>query len=230
MTSRYLYMTVAIILVLLGMPFIRQAGAFGWLCASLMIALIPLASLFAFAHEKRYTTAILLLSTPFLALDVAALFAPRLLLFGLTYGFGALLYAFIVSILLKDLLVQRVITADMIFCAISIYLLIGFMWGGIYGVIETVDPGAFTGLDRTADILYFSFVALTTVGFGDIAPVSVLARRLAVLEAAMGSIYMAIIVALIVGRYLSRETVVNEGRPTTSGDARENGARKVRLR
>ena len=131
MKSRYLWMTVAIILVLLIMLFIRQAGALGWLCASLLIALIPLASLFAVVHERRYVAFILLLSAPFLALDVMALYAPPPLLFGLTYGFGALLYAFIVSILLKDLLVQRVITADMIFCAISIYLLIGIMWGDI---------------------------------------------------------------------------------------------------
>lgn len=156
---------------------------------------------------------IISLSVPFLAFDVAVLFAPHPVLFGLTYGSGALLYAFIIYVLLKDLLVQRNITAGMILCAISIYLLIGFMWGGIYGVIETADPRAFAGLDHAADILYFSFVALTTVGFGDIAPVSILARWLAILEAAMGSIYMAIIVALIVGRYLSRESVKIEDKP-----------------
>ena len=213
MKSRYLLMTVAIVLVLLVMPYIRQAGTLGWLCASFLIALIPMASLYAFAYAKRYVAIIISLSVPFLAFDVAALFAPHPALFGLTYGSGALLYAFIVYVLLKDLLVQRVITADMIFCAISIYLLIGLMWSGIYGVIETADPGAFAGLDHAADIPYFSFVALTTVGFGDIAPVSILARRLAILEAAMGSIYMAIIVALVVGRYLSRESLKIKDKP-----------------
>jgi voltage-gated potassium channel Kch len=54
-------------------------------------------------------------------------------------------------------------------------------------------------------LLYFSFVTLTTVGYGDVLPLSVLGKRLAIVEAAMGSIYMAVIVAMIVGRYMSMQ-------------------------
>ena len=77
------------------------------------------------------------------------------------------------------------------------------MWAGLYTVIDGISPGSFSENSETVDLLYFSFVTLTTVGFGDIAPVSILCKRLAVFEAATGSIYMAVIIAMIVGRYMS---------------------------
>jgi voltage-gated potassium channel Kch len=79
------------------------------------------------------------------------------------------------------------------------------MWAGIYIILEGISPGSFSGVSETADLLYFSFVTLTTVGFGDITPQSILSKRLAVLEAAMGGIYLAVIIAMIVGRYMSME-------------------------
>jgi voltage-gated potassium channel Kch len=81
--------------------------------------------------------------------------------------------------------------------------MIGIMWAGIYTVLEGISPHSFSGTSETTDLLYFSFVTLTTVGFGDVAPLSILGKRLAVFEAAMGGIYMAVIIALIVGRYMS---------------------------
>ena len=120
-----------------------------------------------------------------------------------TYGFGVILYFYIIVLLLRNLLSHKTITANMIYCAISIYLLIGIMWAGIYIVFEDLAPGSFSGISASSDLVYFSFVTLTTVGFGDMAPLSMLGRRLAVLEAAMGSIYIAVIIALIVGRYIS---------------------------
>jgi voltage-gated potassium channel len=81
--------------------------------------------------------------------------------------------------------------------------LIGIMWAGVYAIEWSVSPGAFSVATGSFDPIYFSFVTLTTVGYGDVAPLTILSKRFAVFEAAMGSIYMAIIVALIVGRYLS---------------------------
>ncbi len=80
------------------------------------------------------------------------------------------------------------------------------MWAGIDVVLEGISPHSFSGTSETSDLLYFSFVTLTTVGFGDVAPLSILSKRLAVFEAAMGGIYMAVIIALIVGRYMSLQS------------------------
>jgi len=82
--------------------------------------------------------------------------------------------------------------------------------------LEGISPGSFSGISKNEDFIYFSFASLTTVGYGDVAPKSILGKRLAVFEAAMGSVYMAIIVVLIVGRYMSLQAEQNSEKDTSS--------------
>ena len=100
--------------------------------------------------------------------------------------------------------------------AISIYMLIGLIWNSLYFFISLVDPGAFEGLvDMSAhntkvmnaaymDLLYYSYVTLSTLGYGDITPVSRAAQSLAYLEAICGVMYVAVLVAALVGSYGNR--------------------------
>ena len=203
MKSRFIYIIFAIMLVLLINPFIRPLGLIGHLISTLLIAMIPLASAFALTADRKKVIIVLLIAAPFVILDGLNVFFTNRPLMVVTFSFGTILYFYIVVLLVKNLLSIRVVTADLIYCAISIYLLIGIMWAGIYTVLEGISPGSFSETSGTVDLLYFSFVTLTTVGFGDVAPLSVLGKRLAVFEAAMGSIYMAVIIAMIVGRYMS---------------------------
>jgi len=203
MKSRFIYIIFAIILVLLVSPFLRPIGLFGHLFNTLLIAMIPLSSSFAFTRNKKTAIIILLIAAPFVILDGLNYFFPNRLLMIVAFSFATILYFYIVILLTKCLLAIRVVTADLIYCAISIYLLIGVGWAGVYTIVEGISPGSFSGTPESGDLLYFSFVTLTTVGYGDVLPLSTLGKRLAILEAAMGSIYMAVIVAMIVGRYMS---------------------------
>jgi voltage-gated potassium channel len=95
--------------------------------------------------------------------------------------------------------------------AVCIYLLLGMIWSVLYLLIEETVPGSFTGLSAaggTADLTYFSFVSLTTMGFGDITPVLPLARYLAFMEGIVGQFYLAILVASLVGIRVSRGTKI----------------------
>jgi voltage-gated potassium channel Kch len=206
MKGRFLYIVFAIISVILVTPFIKNTGLTGWLTSAMLIVLIPLASYFALSRDRRHLMAFVVLGAPFVVLDAVGFFYKSNFLIAIMYGFGTVLYLYIIVLLIRELLSRKTITAEMIYCAISIYLLIGIMWAGVYAFVGTVIPGSFGGPDGNIDYIYFSFVTLTTVGYGDVAPLTFLSKRLAVFEAAMGSIYMAIIVALIVGRYLSRGT------------------------
>lgn len=205
MKNRFLYIIFATMLVLLVDPFIRPLGLIGHLFSALLLAMIPLASAYALTKDRKKAIIVLFLAAPFVILYGLSFFFTNRPLMVVAVSFGTILYFYIVVLLVKNLLSIRVITADLVYCAISIYLLIGIMWAGIYTVIEGISPGSFSRPSETADLLYFSFVTLTTVGFGDVAPLSVLGRRLAVFEAAMGSIYMAVIIAMIVGRYMSMQ-------------------------
>lgn len=86
--------------------------------------------------------------------------------------------------------------------AVAAYLLLGILWAHAYALVAHLRPGAFSGSLSPADgpraFLYFSFVTLTTVGYGDVLPVHPAARSLAILEAVTGPLYLAILVARLV--------------------------------
>lgn len=94
------------------------------------------------------------------------------------------------------------ITTDRIMGAVALYLLLGLVFGTAFEVAVQVDPKAFTGaVDPAQGVtrwFYFSFVTLTTVGYGDITPVARSVRTLAVAEAMVGQLYPAIILARLV--------------------------------
>jgi len=86
--------------------------------------------------------------------------------------------------------------------AVAAYLLLGLGWGYAYELVAALDPGAFaSGLaipPRDRGLIYFSFVTLTTVGYGDVTPVNPAARSLALMEALTGQLYPAILLARLV--------------------------------
>ena len=205
MKSRFAYIILAILLVIMVSPFIRHAGQIGHMLTTLMTVTIPVATLHALEPERNRSLSIITLAALFVIFDGLSMFAAHRVLMIAALGFATILYFYIIALLVKKLLSHRVITADLIYCAIATYLLIGVMWSGVYMVIEGISPGSFAGISDPSDLLYFSFVSLTTLGFGDILPQSIIAKRLTVLEAAMGGIYLAVIIAMLVGRYMTME-------------------------
>jgi len=211
MKSRFIYIILSIFLVILISPYIRNTGTAGHIFTSLLAAMIPLSSFYALTADRNRATTILIIAAPFVILDGMSIFFSNRYLMIVAISFGIILYFYIVVLLVNNLLSYRKVTADLIYCAISTYFLIGIMWSGIYIVLEGISPGSFSGISEASDLLYFSFVTLTTVGFGDITPQSIISKRLAVFEAAMGCIYLAVIIAMIVGRYMSMEAEQDTG-------------------
>jgi voltage-gated potassium channel Kch len=101
--------------------------------------------------------------------------------------------------------------------AVCIYLLLGVIWAVAYTAIEIIAPGSFKGFAPTlgrgwdSEWLYFSFVTMTTLGYGDISPVSATAKVLAYFQAVFGQFYIAILVAGLVSGFIS-------GRQNKKGD------------
>ncbi len=116
-------------------------------------------------------------------------------------------------VLLAVVLRSERVTATKIYAAVAVYLLIGFTWALVYDAVELAEPGSFNApsLNATPDYepymrqyeswstLYFSFVTLTTLGFGDVTPTTVPARTLVWLEAVIGQMYVAVLVGRLVG-------------------------------
>ncbi len=109
------------------------------------------------------------------------------------------------------------ISLNRIVGAICIYLLLGVIWSIAYTVLEFLQPGSFKGMTemvsplRNPDWIYFSFVTITTLGYGDITPVTQTAKTLSFAEAIVGQFYIAVLVAGLVSAYISTKKDGSDG-------------------
>jgi len=120
----------------------------------------------------------------------------------------------IVVMMTRHIARSRDVTPTIILSSINGYLLIGLLGGALLAIANAdffYGPSHINGITFPGDgpplpddYIYFSFVTLTTLGYGDITPVSELSRSLAVLIAITGQLYMTILIAMLVGKYLSR--------------------------
>ena len=121
--------------------------------------------------------------------------------------FGFLMVA--ISHALKQVVFGTEMNVNRLVGAICVFLLLGIIWSFAYSMLELAVPGSFSGLDPGHDPrsdsswIYFSFVTLTTLGYGDITPESAVARTLAYIQAVVGLFYMAVLVAGLVSAYIS---------------------------
>ena len=119
-------------------------------------------------------------------------------------------FGYTVFVLLRQLMKAREVDAGELFGAASTYLLIGLTWGVVYVVLNSVQPGSFSFPDHDTgtggSLFYFSFVTLVTLGYGEITPVTEIARSFSVTEAIMGSLFLTILVARLVGLYTATQT------------------------
>ena len=144
-----------------------------------------------------------------LALSIINVFAASKII--LVAGLAVSLLFLLLSIYLgiTDILFSGKITPNKIIGSLCIYLLIGIIWGLIYIFIAILYTEPFNGITQTGEYsqmweyIYYSFVTLTTLGYGDISPSMPIARSLAFLEAICGQFYLAILVASLVGAYLA---------------------------
>jgi hypothetical protein len=129
---------------------------------------------------------------------------PYLVTVAFALGTTVILISYCLYCVLRYVLHANYITRDQIYAGICAYLMLGFAFGCVYYLIRIIDPHCFAvntaALDRVQDpdLMYFSFVTLATLGYGDITPVAKASRALAELEAVAGTLYMAVFMARLV--------------------------------
>jgi Ion channel len=104
----------------------------------------------------------------------------------------------------------REINESHLYTAVSVYLLLGLLWFAVYSAVDAFFPGTIlhnnaTITNRSSELLYFSLITLSTVGYGDVVPIDGEVRMLAALEGIAGVLYIAITVALLVSSYRARD-------------------------
>ena len=140
-------------------------------------------------------------------------------------GIGAFICLVAACIMLRFILSEGTVTSERIFAALDVHLLIGIMCGLLFCIFEEEWPGSFafqgssfvgSKQNLLAHTIYFSFVTLGTLGYGDMIPISGPARALAVAEAISGQMYLVVIVARLVSLY--------KGKAERDDDARRDEA------
>ena len=128
------------------------------------------------------------------------------LLSAITLGCWTLLGLVAAAVALRFALRGGRVTSERLYAALSAYLLAGIYFGLLYWVIEQVHAGSFNAagnLTRTGAV-YFSFIVLATLGFGDIVPLTDVSRGITIIEAVGGQLFLAVLVARLVGSYSAR--------------------------
>ncbi len=207
----YTRLLITLVLLMAWGPFSRTISWGGRISAVLFAAVLAMAVI-EVSPNRRAIVHSILLAAPGILLQLAdALFiVPRWAVMVALVSSGAFL-AYVIVLLGHDILTQTSVNSDTIRGAITIYLLLGLFWVTIYSVLVLADPGAIAFSDALAReagsnprefysvLQYFSFVTLTTLGYGDISPISPFARFAATSEAIIGQLYIAITVARLVG-------------------------------
>ncbi len=155
---------------------------------------------------KGYLWPTVLLTSGAFLFSIANAFFPNRALDGTRWAILTAFCGFTVFGLFSFLKSARSVLNAHLYTAVSIYLLLGLLWFGLYSAIEVFYPGSIRSssmamADRSSELLYFSLITLSTIGYGDVVPVGPEVRMLAALEGITGVLYVAITVALLVGAY-----------------------------
>jgi voltage-gated potassium channel len=189
-------------------------------CFSLML----LSALFAISCSHRHLVVASILSIPSIVLQSAHAVRPSDLVGAWGDAFTVLYLWYIISLVIQALFQKRTVTADTICASLCVYLLLGLCWAYIYTFVEYQLPGSFSISDVHMSVpgelnvsgshmgfaVYYSFVTLSTLGYGDVLPVNSISRAFSYSEAIAGQIYLAILVARLVGLHISQTLVRHE--------------------
>ncbi len=203
----------AALLVVIAVVPLLEPGTFGRVVLQIGFSVLVLSAFYAAGKGKHTKVVGAAVAVPALLVTWAGAGG----LFPVTYGVGVLLTVAVLSFTMKEILTYVLLakraTTEVMFAAICVYLLIGFVGAMLFGLLDLWQPeafrlpviggSAFEDAAQFATVLYFSFVTLTTLGYGDITPVSSVARTLATLEAVTGQLYLVVLVARVVGLHIA---------------------------
>ena len=211
----FLGLLICLVSLIVVVPFLQEFSPARPVVRIFSTAVLIL-SVYSFVNKKRVLVIASLLGAPaFIFNWISYSFQTSTVLL-IKDVFNAAFCAYIVVAILSEIFRKKTITLNMIYGSICVYLLIGLAWAYVYAVLENIYPGSFSfplhyfqahpslseSEAQSSLLFYYSYVTLSTLGYGDITPVTHPAQSIAVLEAITGQFYLAILVARLVGIYI----------------------------
>jgi voltage-gated potassium channel len=206
--NRFLFVLVSILCFLILSPLLKGFTGFRNLL-DLFLSVIFISSIYAISQQRYHLIIATLLVLPFLLGTWVnhLIVSPALALTGICSGI--LFFAFMITTIVSFVFKQNRVTFNVINAAVVVYLLMAMLWALLFILLDTLHPGSFSMVEMPMQksnfhLYYYSFVTITTLGYGDISPTSDIARSLAALEAVIGQIYLVVLVARLVGIHIAQ--------------------------
>ncbi|MCP4692765.1 MAG: two pore domain potassium channel family protein [Desulfobacterales bacterium] len=206
--ERFLFL-LAFLLLYLGLaPFLKNFIGVT-LLMNILITAVFLSAVTAVSRTRRQGVLVSFLALPMLISTWLNYSLHWKNLPAISHGFSILFLVVVIVVILRFVMEARRVTRDMIYAAIVVYLLIGVTAADAYGLLEQLAPGSFNIPEEALGngfyvFVYYSFATLTTLGYGDISPLTDQARALAIIEAIIGQLYLVVLIARLVGTYISQ--------------------------
>ena len=199
---------IALALLFVSFPFVEEIKG-GDIIVSILLSLVLISAVLAVSNRRSTLVVAVLLATPAIIGRWIDHFRPHLVPPAVFLIAGLVLVAFVVINLLRFVLRAPSVSIEVLCASVSAYLMLGLAWTMAYWLVDQLTPGGAFSFNTNAGPqsmngftgFYFSFITLSTVGYGDITPVSRIARWLAAMEAMTGLLYVAVLIARLVSLY-----------------------------
>lgn len=209
----YIGLLSGLLLVFLITPFLGH-GSYGSQLLNFALIITLLFCVLVIGHSKKMVFITSVLASPLILKSFGVLIGVDFEISQLTSAlFGVAFIGHTIAAMLRDMFMTNRVDRSIIIGSVSLYFLLGLLWGFIYLVIEVLYPGSFqyssnhlaAAKDHTPLLMYYSLVTLTTLGYGDITPISEPARAMATMQAITGQIYLTVLVARLVGMHIAQK-------------------------
>ncbi|MDC7234714.1 MAG: potassium channel family protein [Spirochaetales bacterium] len=201
--SRFRSLTLVLVVNFILNHLLREAPSTANLLGALLYTVIAFALIWAYGGERRRMFFLLLLNLILVVFRWSFLFIDSDFVHLAILVSASVFFIALIQSLFKSLISSHEVDADTLYGSVAIYFLLGNLWNSFYVLIRFFDPEAFVTSYGDMNLLYYSFVTLVGLGYGDIVPVSSLARLTASLEGITGTLYVAIVISRVVGLYIS---------------------------
>ena len=205
-TNRFLLFLIFLISLFSITPFIDNPDL-SHLYANINYTLLLLSGLYAFSNVRNFFKFAATFFFIAIVVDWIEFFHPGgQLINTIRPLITALVLILLLVLTLRSILIAREITKNVIFGALCGYILIGYIGTYLNMAVSVIYPASYNigGELTTLEALYYSFVTMTTLGYGEILPISDQARTITIILSVLGPMYVAILIALLVGKYASK--------------------------
>lgn len=222
---RFVALFGVITLLLASMPFVGRFGLISdpmaaRLAIAVLFDVVLISAVFVVSRSHRIQIITIALAVPAMILQSLSVLLDRDAIFVSGHVLCIVFLGYTVCILLAYLFTAKRVDVNTICASLCVYLLLAVLWAFGYSLLGILVPGSFSfpntadgesvsmrfGGEGSAFTIYYSFVTMTTLGYGDIVPATPPARLLAAFQAVVGQLYLTVLVARLVGMHISQST------------------------